>query len=132
LSGEISPTINNFYELINKKRLMACMCIECGTKFLPPKALCPKCFSKKIIWSDITGFGKLISYTIIHIAPEQFQNMVPYVVGIIEFDKGIRLPGIIRNVRIEEIKVGMKLKIDFDLSTTTEWPQWSKYYFKPV
>lgn len=76
--------------------------------------------------------GKLISYTIIHVAPEQFQSIAPYTVGIVEFNNGLRLPGIIRNVNPEEIKVGLDLKIDFDSQTSSEWPTWTRYFFKPL
>ena len=76
--------------------------------------------------------GKLISYTIIHVAPEQFQSIAPYTVGIVEFNNGLRLPGIIRNVNPDEIKVGLALKIGFDSQKSSEWPTWTRYFFKPL
>lgn len=123
-------TISNFYKFINEKQLMAAKCNDCQTIILPPKPMCTNCFSDNLEWISIKGKGKLLSYTIIHVAPEQFQSMVPYIVGIVNLEAGVSLPGIIRKIPTEKIKIGMNLKIDFDLSPSTEWPEWSRYFFR--
>ena len=125
-------TIASFYKFVSEKQLMAAKCNECGTVLLPPKPMCTNCLSTNLKWIELEGDGKLLSYTIIHVAPEQFQSMVPYSVGIVEFKKGLRLPGMIRNVNPEEIKIGMDLKIDFDSSTSSQWPAWTRYFFRPL
>jgi hypothetical protein len=39
----------------------------------------------------------------------------------------------IRGVAIEKIKIGMPLTIDFgECAATQQWPQWPRYYFKPL
>ena len=125
-------TVSNFYKFVSEKRLMAAKCNECGTVLLPPKPMCTKCLSTNLQWIELEGAGKLLSYTIIHVAPEQFQSITPYTVGIVEFKNGLRLPGMIRDVKLEEIKIGMNLKIDFDTSTSSQWPTWTRYFFKPL
>ena len=132
MSVDCSFTVSNFYKFISEKRLMAAKCKSCQTVLLPPKPMCTNCFSDNLEWIRIEGTGKLRSYTIIHVAPEQFQSMVPYIVGIIEFDEGVRLPGIIRDVPAEQIKIGMNLKIDYDVSQSANWPEWSRYFFRPI
>ena len=125
-------TISSFYAFLKQEQFMAVKCNECKTKILPPKQMCTNCFSTDLKWVKIKEIGKLLSYTVIHVAPEQFQSMVPYIVGIIEFEEGVCLPGIIRNVPAEQIKIGMKLKVDFDVSQSPKWPEWSRYFFRPV
>ena len=125
-------TIESFYKQVGEKRLMAAKCSNCGNVLLPPKPMCTKCLSTNLKWIELDGSGKLLSYTVIHIAPEQFQSMAPYTVGIVEFKKGLRLPGMIRDMNPEEIKVGMPVKIDFEQSTSSQWPAWSKYFFRPL
>ena len=132
MSEVISFTVASFYKFVSEKRLMAAKCKECGTEILPPKPMCPKCLSTNLMWIELEGTGKLLSYTIIHVAPEQFQAIAPYAVGIVELQKGLRLPGMIRDVKHEDIKIGMSLKIDFETSTSSQWPAWSRYFFKPV
>jgi uncharacterized OB-fold protein len=111
---------------------MAAKCNNCGAVFLPPKPMCTKCCSTNLEWHELKGTGKLLSYTEIHVAPEQYQSITPYAVGIIEFAEGARLPGLIKNVELDKIKSGMKLKIESDHETCAHWPEWSKYYFTPL
>lgn len=42
-------------------------------------------------WVSISGLGKLYARTTIHAAPDMFQTQVPYSVGIIDLEEGIRL-----------------------------------------
>ena len=125
-------TVSSFYAFVSEKRLMAAKCNNCGAVLLPPKPMCTKCLSTNLKWVEFKGEGKLLSYTVIYIAPEQFQSMTPYAVGIVELQNGLRLPGMIRDVKPEEIKIGMNLKIDFDTSISSQWPAWSRYFFKPT
>ncbi len=124
-------TISSFYKFVSEKQLMAAKCNECGTVLLPPKPMCTKCLSTNLKWIELKGVGKLLSYTIIHIAPVQFQSMTPYTVGIVELENGLRLPAMIHDVDPKEIRVGMNLKIDFDTSTSSQWPAWPRYFFRP-
>ena len=111
---------------------MAAKCSECGAVSLPPKPICTSCLSTDFDWVEMEGVGKLLSYTVIHVVPDQFKSIAPYSVGIVEFKKGLRLPGMIRDVADEDLKVGMKLKICFEPSTSDQWPAWSKYFFRPL
>jgi uncharacterized OB-fold protein len=56
--------------------------------------------------------------------------MAPYAYGIVELENGLRLPGIIRNIEHEKLKVGIELEVDFDTSPSPTWPQWPRYYFR--
>jgi uncharacterized OB-fold protein len=125
-------TVASFYKFISEMQLMATKCSECGTVFLPPKPLCTNCFSKKLEWIELEGVGKLVSYSVIYVAPVQFQSLAPYSVGIVELESGLRLPGMIHGLDFNKIKVGMNLKIDYDTSVSSEWPAWCRYFFKPM
>jgi uncharacterized OB-fold protein len=124
--------VSSFYKFVKEDSLMAAKCNECGSVLLPPKPMCTHCFSTNLKWIELEGSGKLVSYTIIHVAPEQFQSMAPYAVGIVELRNGLRLPGMICGVEPEKISVGMSLKIDFEHSVSSQWPAWSRYFFKPA
>jgi uncharacterized OB-fold protein len=133
MSDQAPFTIEQFYRNINQGRLLGAKCLKCGKIHLPPRPLCSDCFSKDFEWCEIPASGKLLTYTIIHIAPTQFQPMAPYATGIVQLKGGSRLPGMIRGVPLEEIKVGMELAVDFGKCEATQsWPQWPRYYFKPL
>jgi uncharacterized OB-fold protein len=125
-------TVSSFYKFVSEKRLMAAKCNECKTVLLPPKPMCTNCLSTNLKWIELEGEGKLVSYTVIYVAPEQFQSLAPYPVGIIELKNGLRLPGMICGVNAEKLRVGMKLKIDFEPSTSSQWPVWHRYFFRPT
>ncbi|MBE0511554.1 Zn-ribbon domain-containing OB-fold protein [Candidatus Bathyarchaeota archaeon] len=124
-------TIESFYKFVSEGKLMAAKCSKCGTLLLPPRPVCTKCLSTDFKWVELKGEGKLLSYTVIHVSPMQFQSMAPYTVGIVELEDGPHLPGMIRDVEPEKIRVGMDLKVDFETSIPTQWPLWPRYFFRP-
>ena len=131
-TAETAPfTIEQFYKFIAEKKLMAVKCENCGSVFVPPRPMCTNCFSKELAWTQLDTKGELITYTIIYIAPEHFQPLAPYAYGIVELQDRLRLPGMIKGIEHEKIKVGMELEVDFDTNTSTVWPQWPRYFFKP-
>jgi len=127
-------TIEQFYKHILQGKLLGGKCRKCGKVHLPPRPLCDNCFSKEFEWVALPNKGKLLTYTIIHVAPAQFQGMVPYAIGIVQLDKGVRMPGMIRGVALEQIRVGMELALDFGeyAAIQRQWPQWPRYYFTPA
>ena len=124
-------TIEQFFKFIKEKKLMAAKCRQCGTMHLPPKPVCSNCYSKELSWTQIETKGKLVTYTVIHIAPEQFQKNAPYAYGILELENGLRIPGMIKNIEHEKLKVGTELEVDFEVEPSPNWPQWSRYFFRP-
>ena len=109
---------------------MAAKCDNCGNLLLPPKPMCTNCFSTDLKWTEIEKRGKLLTYTIIHVAPTQFQSIIPYTIGIVELGSGLKLPGMIRDVEPQEIEVGMELEVDFDTTLPSQWPPWPRYFFR--
>jgi uncharacterized protein len=132
MSTQLPFTIEQFYKFLNQKKLMAGKCKKCGKIHLPPRPLCDNCFSRDFEWISVSGKGKLLTYTVIHIAPTQFQALTPYVVGIIQLENGIKIPGMVQSLKQEQLVIGMELTLDFGTcNTTQQWPQWQRYCFKP-
>ena len=133
MNGKSSFTIEQFYNYIKNGKLMGGKCKSCGKVHLPPRPLCDKCLSNEFQWIEIPRKGRLLTYTIIHVPPPQFMEMAPYAVGIIQLDDGLKIPGLIREIDSEQIKIGMEMMIRFDKSVLeTKWPQWPRYYFGPA
>ncbi len=125
-------TIEQFYKYLGQQKLMAGKCVKCGKIHLPPRPMCDNCFSQDFEWVSVSGKGKLVTYTVIHVAPEQFQNLTPYAVGIVQLENGLKIPGMIQDASQEQLKIGMDLNLDFGTcSTPNQWPQWPRYCFKP-
>ncbi len=126
-------TIEQFYVNIGQNKLLGVRCNKCGRIYLPPRTLCSDCYSRDFEWTELPTKGKLLTYTVIHVAPEKFQSMTPYAVGVIELENGLKIPGMIREVPTDQIKIGMKLAIDFGICDTAQtWPRWPRYFFKAI
>ena len=133
MSEKAPFTIEQFYKNINQRKLLAAKCMKCGKVHLPPRPLCDNCYCKDFEWTNIQTEGKLLTYTVIHIAPAQFQSMTPYAIGIVQLEHGVKIPGMIRGVPLEQLKIGMNLSMEYESCEATQpWPQWPRYYFKPV
>lgn len=133
MSGHAPFTIEQFYKNMLQGKFTSGKCKKCGKIHLPPRPLCDNCFSTDFEWVELPKNGKLLTYTIIHVAPPQFQEMTPYAVGIIQLENGLKIPGMIKGVALEKIKIGMSLTLDFGTcAATQQWPQWPRYYFKPA
>lgn len=131
MGEQTSFTIEQFYKNINQGKLLGAKCKKCGKVHLPPRPICDGCYSREFDWSTISTTGKLLTYTIIHIAPAQFQSMTPYAMGIVELENGLKILGMIKDVALEQIKIGMNLTMGFETCPTAQpWPQWPRYYFR--
>jgi uncharacterized protein len=125
-------TIEQFYKFLGQGKLLAGKCKKCGKTHLPPRPLCDNCFGQEFEWVEVSGKGKLLTYTVINIAPQQFQDMSPYAVGILQLENGLKIPGMIQGVGQEQLRVGMELAVDFgSCSLQQQWPKWQRYCFKP-
>jgi len=114
--GTVSYTkesrVNDFVKYLEEGKVMATKCKECGRISFPPRADCVGCMSKDFEWKELKGKGRLLTYTIAQFAPIGFENEAPYVLALAELEEGVRmLAHISKNVRTEEIKIGMDLKV---------------------
>ena len=133
MSTEMPFTIEQFYKFLTEEKLMAGKCLKCGKIHLPPRPLCDNCFGQEFKWMQISGNGKLLTYTVIHIAPAQFQELAPYPVGIVQLENGLKIPGMITGVEQKDLKIGMDLSIDFaSCAVSKVWPKWQRYCFKAL
>jgi uncharacterized OB-fold protein len=133
MNGQEPFTIERLYKFMNEGKLMAGRCKKCGEIHFPPRQLCDECLSNEFEWIPIPTLGKLLTYTIIHIAPAQFQSMTPYAIGIIGLDNGLKIPGMIKKASIDKIEITMPLSIVLEPCIGAgPWPQWPKYHFEPL
>ena len=66
-------------------------CTSCSKASFPPKPICPHCWTDDVRWEAIETTGTLYSWTRIHAGPAIFENDLPYAVGIVDLECGIRV-----------------------------------------
>ncbi|MFO8009596.1 MAG: Zn-ribbon domain-containing OB-fold protein [Dehalococcoidia bacterium] len=100
-----------FVDHLAEGRLMGTTCKKCGKKYFPPRMDCAQCLDSDVDWFEIKGPGKLVTYSCINFGPSGFEEVQPYILGIVEFPEGVRvLAKISDNVDPGTIKTGMALK----------------------
>ena len=101
----------DFVTYLEQGKVMTTRCRQCGTSYFPPKMDCPQCLSSDVEWFEITGSGKLATYTVVNYGPTGFEDDAPYNLAIADFN-GLRIFGrLSHDVKEADIKIGMELKV---------------------
>ena len=68
-------------------------------------------------WQKASGKGTLYSYTVTHVATMGFEDRVPYLIGLVELDEGVRIIANLVNLAPDDVKIGMKMKVAWEKIT---------------
>jgi len=85
---EYKLTFKDYNEALKENKLLGLKCQECGTVTVPPKMVCRKCTSPNMEVVELTGKGKIQTFTTCNVAPEGREDEVPYVILLVELDEG--------------------------------------------
>jgi uncharacterized protein len=96
-------------------RLLAERCADCGAESFPPYGVCRACRSQSTEPVEITGPGRVYSFTV------NYQRWlpgleVPYAMVLVEFDDhpGVRVFGRLRGCPPEQAAIGMTVAVGFE------------------
>ncbi len=108
------PTPSRYWrEIPQRYRFETNQCTKCDLKFFPPRLICPECGNQELEEAKIAETGKLLTFTIIRVPPHQYADQAPFAVGIAELDDGVKVTGQIVDCDFEDLKIGMRLKLEF-------------------
>jgi len=80
-------------------------CNKCNKVYFPKKELC-ECGNKEFNDTKLSGKGKILTFTEISAAPEEFSNYTPYLAAIIELAEGPKITAQIVDCKIDDVKIG--------------------------
>ena len=103
-------------EIPQRYNLIGNQCQSCKKIYFPPKESCPECRRKsigKMKEIKLSGKGQVVTYTIIHSAPDIFENQVPYPMAIIKLEEGPKITAQIVDCPPEKVKIKMKVQNTF-------------------
>jgi uncharacterized OB-fold protein len=104
--------VAEFAQYLKDGYLMGSRCKKCGTESFPPRADCENCMSNEFEFRELSGKAILHTYTKIVAAPTGFEDMSPYIVGLVDLEEGGRaLAWMGQSIKEEEIKIGMPLQL---------------------
>ena len=88
----ISADTKMFWEGCKEHKLEIQRCKKCGKLRWPAAFLCPDCLSSETEMQEMSGDGTLYSYVTFQKAfHPSVQDKVPYTVGVVELEGGVRI-----------------------------------------
>ena len=100
-------------EMPQRYRLEASKCKKCGKIFFPPRLICSNCKTREFEKITLSDQGKIITFTTIRVAPDQFNEQVPYSIAIVELNEGVRITTQVVDCKPEDMAIGKPVKMVF-------------------
>lgn len=96
-----------YNEALKQNKLLGLKCKQCGNITVPPKIACGNCSSTDLDIVELSGKGKVQTFTTVFVPPEGRDGECPYVIVLVELDEG---PWIMGNLTgIDPNKVNMEI-----------------------
>ncbi|RLB43348.1 MAG: DNA-binding protein [Deltaproteobacteria bacterium] len=102
--------VNDFVEFLEQGKVMGMQCKGCGRKYFPPRADCCHCLESSMEWFEISGTGKLVTYSQLQYAPLGFEADLPYCIALLDYGEYKVFGRINKELPEEELKIGMEMK----------------------
>lgn len=104
--------VSDFAQHLRDGRLMGSRCSRCGATSFPPRADCEECLSGDFDFFEVSGRAKLHTFTKIVAAPTGFEDVAPYLVGVVDLEEGGRaLAWFGDDIAEDTIEIGMDLQV---------------------
>ncbi len=102
--------VNDFVQYLEEGKIKGTKCRHCGLVFFPPRADCYGCLKSDMEWFDISGTGKLVTYSKLEFAPMGFGDDLPYAIAVVDYGEYKVFGRIAQDLSDEDITVGMEMK----------------------
>lgn len=100
-------------EYPQRYRLEASKFKKSGKTYFPPRDIDPETGDTEFEIVNLPDTGKLVTYTVIRVAPQQWGDQSPYAIGIAELANGTRVMAQVTDCDVEEVKIGMEVRVEF-------------------
>ena len=90
--SEASPETREYWEALDRGRLLIKRCVPCAIHHHPRRIVCSGCGTTALEWIEACGRGRVYSYSRITRAPRpEMEASIPYSVGIVRLDEGVHM-----------------------------------------
>lgn len=112
---KVTPGNEHFWKGGAEGELRFLRCQDCKYYIHPPSPICPECLGKSLVVEAVSGRAHVLTYTINH-QPWIPGVPLPYAIAIVEIveQKGLRLMTNIVDCPIDEIEIGMPVRVRFE------------------
>lgn len=109
------PSPRYWREKANRFRLEAAQCKGCGEVTFPSRTICPSCRGTEFETLHLSRKGKVVTSTVVHVGPGEFQNEAPYAMAVVETPEGGRLMVQVVDCENSDVLPGMEVSLEFRL-----------------
>ena len=109
------PSPRYWREVPNRYRLEAGRCTGCGQVSFPARTICPECRGTEMEAMTLSRRGKVITSTVVRVAPDDLVMEAPYAVALLETPEGARLMAQVVDCDPEDVMPGMEVSLEFRL-----------------
>ena len=106
-----------FWDSLRSGKFVTTRCAKCGDVTFPPQSDCPKCMGSEHVWVDLGPEATLVTCTHASVRPPSFASSEPYTIAIGEFPGGVKVLAWLEGVPQDEVKPGMRLKVEARVSS---------------
>ncbi len=93
-------------------QLVGEVCPKCNGKIFPPRDVCPYCADREAQpHFQFSGRGEVFSHTIVHNAPEGYEDQAPYAVALVKLEEGPLVTAQLTDVNLAEVQIGMPVEM---------------------
>ena len=127
------PTVSGetraYWEGCRKGELLIQRCDACREYQFYPRGICSNCWGTDVQWVKSSGKGTVWTFTVTRQnRTPGFAEEVPYVLGLVELEEGVKMFSNIVDCAPGYVRIGMQVEVTFVRATD----QISVPYFKPV
>lgn len=101
--------VNDFIDHLENGKVMYTRCSGCGADFFPPRADCSQCLSSDMQWREVTGSGKLVSFSQLKYAPVGFDADLPYSIALLDYGDYQIFGRLDSALDVDEVRIGMQM-----------------------
>lgn len=85
---EYKLPFQDYHKALVKNKLLGLKCSQCGTVTCPPQMSCSNCTSFDLDIVELSGRGKIMTYTTIYVPAEGRESEAPYIIVLVELEEG--------------------------------------------
>jgi hypothetical protein len=109
------PSPRYWREIPSRYRLEATRCGDCGRVSYPPRRICPACRSTDAETIELSHEGRIVTYTVIHVPPDDFLMEAPYALAVVETPEGAKMMVQVADCDPASVEAGMMVALEFRL-----------------
>ena len=120
-----------FIALRDEQKILGTKCAKCRKVFLPPRKVCPDCFTVNKQWVEVSPVGTVKAFTVARRQLAALPEKAPVIFALIKLKGGnTSILHILGEVKPQDVKVGMKVQAKF--AAKRKGAIFDIEYFRPV